>query len=270
MDVNKRISLRLRGLEKDAGDVRFNDFIQQLALLNKALSETQKLYSDKSIAYFKIVDLQHTSPAFVELEAVPQRVENEPQTQSVVDKFFKSINEIDRGELPEGFSYDTFQAYKGITSLRDKKRITEVTISRNGENPNKLETLSLNIEKIMGSDEYEIGSYTGKLEYLNVHSNQNVFYIYPTSHLPKLKCTFPQSLKQEVIAAIDQYVRVYGEKKFKPNLKKAIPFHMRVSRIEIFPPQEDLPTLEDLRGIASQTTGEENSEDFVKGIRDGW
>ncbi len=269
MDENKRVSLLLRGLDKDQGDVRFKDFIQQLDIIKKSLLETQKLYSKKPFAYFKVVELSHTSPAFIVIEAVPNKVADEPQTQAVVDKFFHSLEEIERGKYPENFRYETFTAYKDITSLREKKRITEIIISRNGDSPSRLENLSNNIEQIMGSDEFEIGSYTGMLEAINIH-NQNVFYLYPTSHLPKLKCVFSQNLREEAISAIGHYVTVMGVKKFKPNVRGGIPYEMRVQSLSIHPSEEDLPTLTDLKGIAPNATGDEQSEDFVRGIRDEW
>ncbi len=269
MDENKRVSLLLRGLDIDQGDVRFKDFIQQLDIIKKSLLETRKLYSKKPFAYFKVVELSHSSPAFIVLEAVPNRAADEPQTQALVDKFFQSLEEIERGEYPENFRYETFTAYKDITSLRDKKKITEIIISRNGDSPRRLENLSNNIEQIMGTDQFEVGSYMGMLEAINIH-NQNVLFLYPTSHLPKLKCVFPQRLREEAISAVGQYITVIGTKKFKPNVSGGIPYEMRVTSLYIHPSEEDLPTLADLKGIAPNATGDEKSEDFVRGIRDEW
>ncbi len=270
MNTNKRVSLSLRGLDKDNGDVRFNDFIQQLDILKKALTETQKLFSDKPFAYFKVVELRHSSPAYIVVEAVPKKIENELKTQAVIDKFFNSLKDIEREKYPEGFRYETFRAYKDITSLKEKKRLTEITISRNGDSLSNLESLSQKIEQIMGSDEYEIGSYTGMLEAINIHSNQNVFYLYSTSRLPKLKCIFPQRLREEAIGAVGKYVTVIGEKKYKPNIKSSIPYEMRVRKIEIHPEEDELPTLSDLKGIAPNATGDQQSEDYVRRIRDEW
>lgn len=269
MAGSNRITLRLRGLDEDNGDVRLNDFVQQLDILKKALSETQKLLSEKPFAYFKIVQLRQNSPAQIDIEAVPFQVEEESRTFSLVDRFFVSINEIDKGKYPEGFTHETFNAFKDITSLREKKKITEIIVSRNGDNSSYLQDFSGNIEKIMGLDEFESGEYTGMLEAINIH-HQNIFYIYPTSHLPKLKCIFPNELKKDAIAAIGRYVTVFGEKRLKPNLSNAIPYEMYAQEIEIHPNEEDLPTLSELRGIAPNIIKGKSSEDFVRGIRDEW
>jgi len=270
MDTDKQLSIMLRGLDEDEGDVRFNNFIQQLDILKKALTETQKIYSKKAFAYFKVVELRHKSPACIVLEAVPHRIEDAEKTQVVVDKFFQSLDEIDSGRYPDGFSYETFTSYKDITSLREKKRITEIVISRNGDIQRKLEDFSRNIEKILGTDEFEIGSYTGMLEAINIHGNQNVFYVYPTSHMPKLKCLFPKDLKEIAISAIGHYVTVTGRKRYKPNISGAISYEMRIQDMVSHPPEDDLPSLADLKGIAPDITGNENSENFVRGIRNEW
>lgn len=269
MNSGKRITIRLRGLDEDNGDVRLNDFVQQLDILKKALLETQKLFSEKSFTYFKIVELQQNSPAQIVLEAVSNRIEDEPKTQVLVDKFFVSLTEIDKGNYPEGFTYETFCAYRDLTSLREKKRLTEVVISRNGDNPSYLHDFSRNIEKIMGSDEFEFGSYTGMLEAINIH-NQNVFYVYSTSHLPKLKCNFPNNLKKEAISAIGKYVTIYGNKKLKPNIGDGIPYEMYVQEIEVHPDEDKLPKLSELRGLSSSIIEGTKSEDFVRGIRNEW
>jgi len=269
MNTSNRIILRLRGLDEDGGDVRLNEFVQQLDILKKALSETQRLFPEEAFAYFKIVELQKNSPAQIGLEAVSIRIEDEPKTKALVDRFFNSITEIDNGKFPKGFTYETFYAYKDLTSLREKKRLTEVAISRNGNKPSFLYDFSSNIERIMGSDEFEFGAYTGMLEAINIH-NQNIFYIYPTSHLPKLKCSFPKDLKAEAISAIGKYVTVFGNKKFKPNISGAIPYEIHVREIEVHPNEDELPTLKDLKGLSPNITEGKTSEDFVRGIRNEW
>ncbi len=270
MESDNRISVMLRGLDKDNGDVKFDDFIIQLDLIKKALNETQKIYSKKLFAYFKVVELRHKSPAFITLEAVPQNINDKDKTDNVIKKFFRSIDDISNNIHPEGFTYDTFKAYQNITSLKEKKRITEIVLARNEESTTYLENFTRKIENIMGNDEYEVGSYTGMLEMINIHSNQNVFYIYPTSNLPKLKCIFIKEQKQDVISSIDSYVTVIGKKKIKPNVTGSHSYEMKLIKIIKHPPEDDLPTLSQIGGIAPDITGDQNSDEFIRGNRNEW
>lgn len=268
MATNKRITLHLRGPDGDNGDVRFDDFIKQLNSVKHALSETERILSDQSSVYFKVVDLRHNSPASVVLEAVPVNGHGD-NSQIVVNKFFSSLDDIERETAPSGFDFNAFQAFKEMTSLIGKQ-LTEFSVSRNGDQPKILTSLAGNVDRILGPDEYEMGSITGVLEQINVHANQNVFVVYPTSNQPKLKCIFPQELRAQAVHAVDQYVKIYGQMKYKTYLRGDHPYEMLVKQIEIYPAEDTLPTLGELEGIAPNSIGELTSEEFIRKLRYEW
>lgn len=270
MSERKRVSLTIRGLDEDGGDVRLEYFIQQLELLKKALTETQKVMGAKGDFQFKVVELRHQSPAYIAVEPAVEGFEQLGVANASVDKFFRSLDEIERGEHPDGFTFDTFEAYKNLTSLRKKNKVSQLIISPNGSKPKELEQLSSQIDEIVGQDEYEMGAFEGMLEAINVHANQNVFYLYPTSGHPKLKCRFPQALRETALVAVGKYVNVFGEKKYKPNLKFYYPYEIGVHEIEVYPHEETLPKLSELRGIAPDMTGDQKSEDYIRRLRDEW
>lgn len=270
MDTKNRITLRIRGLDEDNGDVRLSVFVQELEILRKTLSETQKLMGNDEVAYFKIVELQKNSPAQVVVEPVPTKIEYQEQADNLVDLLFRNIANIQLGVYPTGFSYETLEAYKELTSLRDKKRISEIAIFREGGEVNYLTDFSSNIEKIKGNDEFEYGSYSGMLDAINIH-NQNIFYIYRSTHSPKLKCSFSEELKDRAIAAIGKYVTICGIKKFLPNIEDDIPYEMFVKEIDIHPDEDKLPTLRELKGISSSgIPNGMSSETFIRGMRNEW
>lgn len=269
MANNRRVTIRIRGLDKDNGDVRFDDFIKQLSTVKTALAETDRIVSSKPSVYFKVIDLRHNSPAQIVLESVPLTSQDD-RSDVVVNKFFDSLEEIDHGVAPNGFDYDAFQAFREISSLYDKKRLTEIVISRNGDTGRSFESLSRQVDSILGPDQYEYGSVTGLLDQINIHANQNVFTIYPTSKQPKLRCIFQQHIKKDAIKAVGEYVKVYGQLKFKTKIGDGHPYEMAVRDIEVFPRNEELPTLASLRGIAPNATGNLTSEQFVRRIRNDW
>lgn len=269
MSNQKRIILHIKGLDEDNGDVRLNDFIQELEILKKALIETQKLISSDTFAYFKVVELHKNSPAQVVVEPVPCNEEKTLETDLLVDNFFKNVKNIQQGAYPEGFTYETFEAYKDLTSLREKKKVADVGISQNGSDVDYLPDFSKKIEKIMGEDEFEFGSFTGMLDAINIH-NQNIFYIYPTNKRPKLKCIFPKNLKNQSILAIGKYVTVFGRKRLMPNISGTHPYEMTISRIDIHPDEKNLPTLSDLRGIVSKISNGMPTESIIRGLRNEW
>ena len=193
MDENKQIELTLIGRIEDNGDVRFKEFIQQLDLIKKVLLETKSIVSAKRFVAFKVVNLSHNSPASIVVEAVPLSSEDERLTQTLVDKFFSSLDDIDNDVFPSGFNYNTFEAYKKIPSLMNNNQIQEVRIFKTidyGHYYPELKKFPEKINNIVGEDEYEISTFTGMLEAINIHRNQNVFYLYPTNGFAKVKCVF--------------------------------------------------------------------------------
>lgn len=271
MAKGTRFSFHMRGLDVDNGDVRVDDFIRQLNSFKNALSVTDRLIAETPSIYFRIVDLRHQSPAFVELEAVPVSNAARNNAGRVVNRFFRSLDEIERGVAPEGFDFSTFQAFKEITMLLQKDRITELGICREDDSQAKtLTPLSSQIDKILGPDEYEVGSATGMLDQINIHANQNVFTIYPTSKQRKLRCVFAEELRPQAIKAVGQYVRVSGRMKYKSHLERRYPYEVLVRDLEVYPPESELPTLGSLEGAASDMPLSMPSEEFVRRIRDEW
>ena len=269
MAGSTKFTLHIRGRDVDDGHVRVEDFINQLASFRRALVATDHISSESSSTYFRIIDLQHNSPALVEVEAVPVDPSDDNPGR-VVDRFFRSLEDIGNGIAPDGFDYSTFQAFEGVTALLSQKRITELTVSRNGDQAKLLAPLAPQIEKILGSDEYEVGSATGMLDQINIHANNNVFVIYPTTRKRRLRCIFPNELRPQAVKAVGQYVRVYGQMKYKSHLEDRYPYGMLVKELEEYPPESELPTLGSLRGIASDTPLPMPSEEFIRRVRDEW
>ncbi|EDN68927.1 hypothetical protein BGP_4210 [Beggiatoa sp. PS] len=81
-------------------------------------------------------------------------------------------------------------------------------------------------------------------------------------------CDFPKTLLQKAIAAIGHYVNVAGQYHYK--YEHPYPYYVKVTEIEIYPDENQLPHLFDLRGIAPNATNGLNSEDFVRERRDEW
>lgn len=270
MAEHAKFSFRMRGLDIDNGHVRVEDFISQLTSFKNALRATDRITSETASTYFRIVHLRHESPALVELEAVPVSTAHNNNAKQVVRRFFRSLDDIERGVAPEGFDFSTFQAFKDITTLLGKDKITELVVFHDEDQTKTLAPLSPQIEKILGPDEYEVGSATGMLDQINIHANQNVFTIYPTAKKRKLRCVFTEVLRPQAIKAVGQYIRVSGRMKYKSHLEHRYPYEVLVQDLEVYPPKSELPTLGSLEGAASDIPLSMPSEEFVRRLRDEW
>lgn len=117
-------------------------------------------------------------------------------------------------------------------------------------------------------DEIIEESITGMLEMLDIHAWK--FRIYPIVGPKKIDCYFlDDHLQQKVISGINRYVNVEGEFRYKRFTK--FPYAAQVKDIEIYPNEDELPTLSDLHGMALNATWDLSSEDFVRRLRnDEW
>ena len=108
---------------------------------------------------------------------------------------------------------------------------------------------------------------TGVLDQVDMQRGQNVFTIYPTTH-QFVTLRLPSGATARIVEAIGHYVHVYGQLKYKR--RDSHPYEMLVQRIEVYPPEEELPTLEDLHGIAPDATGGCRAKSLYGTLRNEW
>jgi hypothetical protein len=263
-----KIIIQLEGSTEDHGHLRLNELIKQLELVASALKHTEQTVTgkDERRVYYRVVDLSHNSPVTCVLEAVPIREESSELSKRVVNNFIKNLRQINtKGRVPSRVDSIALESYKELGAMLDKN-ISSIKISNSSVDVTVDKSFNSKVESIIGPDEISNGSLTGNLEWINLH-NANTFNIYPVVGAKKVKCHFPREMKETVISAIDKYVRVYGELRYKS--RDNFPYAMNVEDLEILPDDNDLPNLFDLRGIAPQATGDLNSLDFIYSIRDG-
>lgn len=266
--LSDKIIIQLEGSAEDFGHLRLNELIKQLELVASALKHTEQTVTgkDERQVYYRVVDLSHNSPVTCVLEAVPAKKEtNSNIATRVITNFLRNLRQINtKGRVPSRVDTVALESYKELGSLLDKN-VSAVKISNSSADITIDKTFNTKVENIIGPDEISTGSLTGNLEWINLH-NTNTFNIYPVIGAKKVKCHFPRELKETVISAIDHYVRIYGELRYKS--RDSFPYAMNVEDIEILPEEGDLPTLFDLRGIAPHATGNLSSQEFINSIRD--
>lgn len=255
----------------DNGNVRLEDFLEELGAIKNALRHTElKVAGKANTVYYRVIDLTHSSPSTVRIEAVAQRREYQHVPRRVVRRFATSLRMIGkRHRAPKDFDLETLEAFRGIYTPLGK-RLRRVTITEDEKQKKAAINQAFDdaLRLIIGPDERERGSMMGKLEALNVHLGNRVFVIYPTIGASKVTCRFVgPELRDKVLANAGQYVRVDGWLVYKTKAK--FPHAMEVNRIESFP-NDAVTSLSDIRGIAPDATKGVRSEDFVRDLRDAW
>jgi len=262
----KRITIQIKGDPADNEHLRLSDFISQLDAIRGALTRLEENITgtEKRSIYYCVVDLKHSSPATIVLDAVPMENARDDLTNLVVDKFVGGLNLIRKGIAPQGFGYELLESFKKIAEPL-RKRVSELSISTDSDKAEVTKDIETEIDKIIGPDEITRGSISGTLEYFNIHGGANHFRIYPIVGPRKVDCHFPKDSLQKALAGVTKYVNVEGELRYKSS--EPFAYAINVMDIEIFPDDEQLPSILDLRGIAPSATGNLSSEEFVGLIR---
>ena len=248
--------------------VSFDAFISELQAIHGALVRTDKLVTNgQTSTRYDIVDLSMNSPARVVLG--PRSIDRQrDRRQHVVGTFFGGLNEIREGRSPEQFDRPMLEKVREIASSVSKRRMrTQIEYKGNTVEINHI--FERRIIAILEQTEEMFGSVEGRLEAINLHNRTNVFSVYPMVGAKKVSCHFGEDNREKVKGAIDKYVIVTGMAQYQ--YRDRFPHSIEVRDVE---PIEDtgdrIPRMEEIRGIAPDATGDVDSVEFVRKMRDGW
>jgi hypothetical protein len=260
------LTIQLEGSPEDQGHVRLNEFIDELRAFNVALRHTERIITGgDSTVYYQIIDLKHSSPYTVRIKALSQKPQYHAMPRKVLRRFSTSLRMIRRRRMPKDFDAEAIEAFKNLADPVKKHLSRVKVIEDNRKEAVVDQKYDSALAALIGFDQREQGSMMGKLDALNVHLDNNQFFIYPTVGPTRITCRFTNRLRSEVLAAAGQYVRVDGWAIYKSNAK--FPHGMQVTKLEVC---SEASKLSDIRGIAPDATSGIKSEEFVRKLRDGW
>ena len=256
--------------------VSLGDFIFQLDAFKKILSSTESMVSGKSaLIKWKVADLRHSSPAQVALR--PSHDQPEEHTE-IIDKTVESVLHNLKtlpGENPPKMTPEALKAYQTFGE-KVEKGILKVKVGNNRDEDIAYENyatvvevstgINRAIDTLLSPEVKAIGVVEGRLEYMDIHGNRNLFCIYPAIGPDKIICSFPSDKIEEARQALNRKTRVWGELTYPAGSN--FPKSVKVETIELLPEDDELPSLKDLRGIAPDITGDLSSEEFVRMLRD--
>lgn len=261
-----RIRIIVDGDPRDQGHVRLTDFLRQLDSVRKALRHTEGLLEtgEREQVYYRIIDAHRESPLTVTLEGVAEKPSKFPG--QVVGKFLSSINEIKKsGKIPKDFDYPTAEAYLEITAPQ-RQHVSSLILANGRRRITIDHQYREKISKAIGPDEFVEGSVTGTLDTVRLH-NRTAFEVFPTVGPKRVVCHFRPDMKEKVKHALESYVCVYGRLRYKHWDK--FPHAIDASDLEVFPPDDQLPKLSDLKGAIPDLTGGLEAHEFLDTIRNG-
>lgn len=266
----RRITVQLKGDPMDNENLRLNDLINQLDAIRNTLSHLERKIAepDASPIQYRIVNLSHGSPATIVFDAIPG-TKGKDVSALVVDRFVDGIKNIQHGIIPDDYDADILESFKKIGPRVQKKNhhkfVSLVSIATDSNRVDVEQSLESKIDTLVGPDEIVQGSICGTLELINIHAQANTFRIYPIIGPSKVDCHFKGSQLNNAIMGINRYVNVTGALRYKRRDK--FPYAVNDAEVEVYPDEQELPSIFDLKGIAPNATGNLKSEDFISKLR---
>lgn len=264
--VAKRITIRFVGADSDGGDVRLSDFIDKLEAFKEALKQTERILSgdDRQSVYYKVVDLTHSSPATVTIEAV-SNVKSKVSANRIMGGFVSGLRGIrSKSKPPANSDLASLEAYKKL-GAQTSQYIEKIEVYEKPNNVIPIDTkFTETVDKIIGPDSFAYGTVSGRLERVNLH-NSTTFDIFPTVGPPRIRCEFKKELKDKVRDALDRYVTVSGKMRYKQ--WDHYPYRIDALSIDRHQDNNALPTLDELRGLAKKVNEGMSAEELVRSIR---
>jgi hypothetical protein len=254
------LSIRLEGRAQDEGLVRANDFA---LFLTRTLALLRRLEGGAPEIIYRIVELEIGSAA-VALRADAPAPSSDPRR--IVGKFVEGFAALRDGRLKQlPFDSDTKEAFLELSApLRRSLRLIHV-----GTADTNVDIMSRDVHEPISlapqDERHSVGRYSGFVDAINVHGDP-VFYLYPSSGDPKIRCRFDRSLIDDARAALKRYTTVYGLLQYGEG--SVHPARIDVDRLVVNRDARDLPTLRSLYGKYAGLTDGLSSVEYVRHLRD--
>ncbi len=254
------VRAKLVGSPEDQGLVQLDDFLAFCGGLKKCLRVSEEAVAgERSRLRYRIRNLG-TGSAEIDVEAIAPDGDGALCAETI-GLFRSTVRSLQtRQPLDPRIRFRDLDAFRELTRPL-RRQVAQVWVDASPVTPAIDEAIDEILERSLTSH----GSVSGLLERVNLH-NKREFFIYPPIPDRNVKCLFAHDQFDDVRMALGRQVTVYGELSYEPG--QVLPYKARVARIERHPPDEELPSLSSLRGIAPDCTGELDSVEFVRRLRD--
>ena len=258
----------MEGAERSGNHLELSVFVEKTRQFLEFLKVSAK-DSGEDNAVFDVVGLSHSSPASIDCTPVERSTIAMPPS-AIFDGIKEKLDLTERGQTHD-LSNPVLSSLEKLANYKPQKigQIEIHTIAESDEDK-RIYVLNDEFKEILrearSGEDKVTSTVDGRLEQINIHNKANSFRIYTfTSSVP---CKFPSNLLKDVQGALGNYVSVWGECFYRPNT--AFPYKINARKMKVLPPNEELPSLIDLLGIAPGATGDKSSEHFVRELRDEW
>ncbi|MFN7961700.1 MAG: hypothetical protein U0002_10545 [Thermoanaerobaculia bacterium] len=264
--MSQRLEITLEGRDEDGGHVPLATFIQQLQLLSQALAKIDRSLSPtrQLTTRFRVVDLGHSSPARVLLEAAPRK--GAPvRGPAILLNLFLALSQIDSAD-PAGASLesDFLEDLKGMAQpIGDQ--LKSLSLALDGKQFRFSQDFKARVERLLQVVRFGVGFLRGRLEAINLHAAANYFRLYPVTGPERVTCRFSPELAGQAVSAVGHYVEVRGILHYRA--EQPYPSELDAKEIHILDLGPEV-SWADLHGAAPAITGGLSAEEWIRARRE--
>ncbi len=267
--VGRKVRVELEGDPRDGGAVRALDlaqFLQQF-LTTLAAVEKEITGAERAWTVYRVAALSYASPVLIELEAgAPERPAVPDVGPAVVSRFTREVAEVSAGAEPAEIGFETLEALLGLTAGY-RRHIQEITIESSGTVVPIPKDFDTKVRRLLGNVYRTHGTFRGRLEAVNLHTNPSTVHIYPPAGPGKIRCTYRKGAITNIGELLERDVEVRGVLKFRGDAPH--PLEIEVETITPLAPAGRLPTVAEIAGTMPGLGGDLDSVKFIGTLRDG-
>ena len=231
-------------LELDEDDITLPEFISALDHFVGLVKEVSRHVSPKH-KYQWIVKIYSGSAGIGLSGKVGTVTQNDVGIvrQSILD----GMTALEKGERHPGFSDKAIEHAIGLNrSFAKRQRPARIRVwSQNITSKPVTKALEEGASKILEPIYEDYGSVEGRLEVVSGHGDLKVVIYDPLNNRP-IKCELAEKDVQIALQSFMRRVEAYGRVHYR---RDGLPVSVRVEKIVTFPSPEEIPSIDDMRGI---------------------
>lgn len=268
--VDRTITFRIEGEEIPA-----QVFYQKVGAFLDVLRDVERNVgaedADHEPAPVKWVvqSIRAESPVVMTLRADPPDDEAEedvaPRVISIAAAGLKRLQAQDPvREAPRGFSLPTLERVRTLVRPVNGAATLGVAVVAEGETIPLSGQVTANVERLLRPVYHHYGTVEGILEVVSVAGNRPRIRVKDRLTGRPINCFVPRDRMDDVLRVFGRRVSVYG--RVRTNELGDI-VDIRLESIEAFPPEDELPTVEQVAGAFDITSGK-SIEEHLASLRD--
>lgn len=231
----------------DAPEVSLAQLVSASSIFAALLREVSCEYAGSERAVKWIVEVHRGSVTLpVKGRSMSDRLSDQavPEIVAAVVGGIKTLSE--RPARPEYFNDQALREAKALANLVNDD-LPRIAVLNGAAEVNATRQLMTHVDQVIGEGRDSIGAIEGKLQALNIHEKPPRFAIFDLLTDERVECYFGTNVElEEVLRGVGRRVAVSGIIKTRGTGER---FSIDVRGLRVFPPESELPTPDDVRGI---------------------